>query len=243
MAIPLIAAVPAAFGKAAAFAKGLSGLGAVAKGAAGAKAFTKGAAIKRLAGQKLGSLLGKGASVKTGIQDISRMAPDEMISYLQNLKTKDVLNAGLNMSDNAGIIDRVRRSGTLEGFQKNLGMQLTRENIAAAAANDLIMGGLTALTTEGDIGDKAIAGVGSAAGGIVGGFGARGILGPKSDVGVISTEMLGGLLGDQVGYKAAENLIRMKHGGQTPLEKKIAEGDEDYRQQILEQLRQQDNLV
>ena len=247
MAIPLIAAVPAALGKAAAFAKGLTGLGSVAgvaKGGAGTMgAFGKGAAIKRMAGEKLASLMGKGASIKTGIKDLSKMAPDEMIDYMRNLKTKDVLNAGLNMSDDAGIIDRIKRSGTIEGFTKNLGMPMTRNDIAMAVAPDLLFGGLTAATTEGDIVDKAIAGAGSAVGGIAGGIGARGILGPKSNLGVLGTEMVGGMLGDQVGYGAAENLIRLKNGGQTPLEQKMAEGDEAYRQQIMEQLRQQYGLI
>ena len=136
-----------------------------------------------------------------------------------------------------------RGTTSLKGFKKNLGMPMTRNDIAMAVAPDLIFGGLTAATTEGDIVDKAIAGAGSAAGGIVGGVGARGILGPKSGLGVLSTEMVGGMLGDQIGYGAAENLIRMKNGGQTPLEQKMAEGDEAYRQQIMEQLRQQYGLI
>ena len=111
-----------------------------------------------------------------------------------------------------------------------------------AVAPDLLFGGITAATTEGDLVDKAIAGTGSALGGAVGGVGMRGLLGPKGGVGILGTELIGGMVGDQVGYGAAENLIRAKNGGQTPLEQKIAESDEAYRQQLLAELQAQYGL-
>ena len=41
--------------------------------------------------------------------------------------------------------------------------------------------------------------------------------------------MVGGMIGDQIGYGAAENLIRMKGGGMTPMEKKQKEADALYK--------------
>ena len=47
-------------------------------------------------------------------------------------------------------------------------------------APDLLFGGLAAATTEGDLVDKALAGVGSAAGGIGGGLGFVVCLDPRA---------------------------------------------------------------
>jgi len=236
LAIPVLGKALAALKGAVPFAKGMVGLGTVGAKptAATLGAFAKGAKAKRFAGEALNALAGK---AKAGI-DASKMS----LEQLRNLKTKDVLNAGFNMSDDAGLLDRVRRSGTLEGFKKNLGMPMTKDDILMAVAPDLLFGGITAATTEGDLGDKLIAGTGSAVGGIAGGIGARGVLGPKSGMGILGTELVGGMVGDQVGYGAAEGLIRAKNGGQTPLEQKIAEGDEAYRQQLLAELQAQYGL-
>lgn len=186
-----------------------------------------------LLGKALAALKGAGAAVKSGKAG--------MAAY-KALKAKGVPKA---MSRFAG--DKINKVGrgvlTSDGFAKNLGMPMTKNDIAMAVAPDLLFGGLTAATTEGDIVDKAIAGTGSAVGGIAGGIGLRGALGPKSGLGILGTEMVGGMIGDQIGYGTAENLIRMKNGGQTPLEQKMAEGDEAYRQQIMEQLRQQYGLI
>ena len=130
---------------------------------------------------------------------------------------------------------KVGRSLSTDGFAKNLGMPMTKQDIAMAVAPDLLFGGIAAATTEGDIVDKALAGTGSAAGGIVGGIGLRGVLGPKSGLGILGTEMVGGIMGDQAGYGIANNIIRAKNGGMTPAEKTAAELDGQYRQQIIDQ--------
>ena len=215
-------------GKAAAGIKAATGMGPQLAGA------TKGAFLRRKAGDALGALVGK---AKGGL-DVSKMSIDQ----LRNLKTKDVMNAGYNMADDAGFIDKVRRAGTLEGFKKNLGVPLSKGEVATMVAPDLLFGGMAALTTEGDIVDKAIAGTGAAAGGIVGGVGLRGVLGPKSNLGVIGTEMVGGMLGDQVGYGIANNIIRAKNGGMTPAEQGFAAQEDQYRAQLMEELKQQYGL-
>ena len=139
------------------------------------------------------------------------------------------------MSDDAGLLDRVKRGTTsFEGFKKNLGVPMTRDDILMTVAPDLLFGGMAAATTEGDLVDKALAGVGSAAGGIAGGIGGRGLLGPKSGLGILGTEMIGGMVGDQVGYNAAQALIRAKNGGMTPQEQSYAAQDDAYKQQIID---------
>ena len=185
-------------------------------------------------------LVGKAlAALKAG-KGMSMAAKAGMSAY------KGLKGAGIPKAAARFAGDKINKVGrgllSTEGFAKNLGMPLTKQDIAMAVAPDLLFGGITAATTEGDLVDKAIAGAGSALGGAVGGVGMRGLLGPKSGLGILGTELVGGMVGDQVGYGAAENLIRAKNGGQTPLEQKIAEGDEAYRQQLLAELQAQYGL-
>lgn len=132
-------------------------------------------------------------------------------------------------------VNKLGRGLSVEGFKKNLGIPMTKGDIAMTVAPDLLFGGIAAATTEGDLVDKALAGAGSAVGGVAGGIGARGLLGPKSGLGILGTEMVGGILGDQVGYGAAEALIRAKHGGMTPAEQQMLAADEAYKQQLYDQ--------
>jgi len=136
--------------------------------------------------------------------------------------------------------DKIYKMGrgltSVDGFKKNLGIPMNKQEVAFAVAPDLLFGGMAAATTEGDIVDKAIAGAGSAAGGIVGGLGLRGVLGPKSGLGIMGSEMVGGMLGDQVGYGVANNLIAAKNGGQTPAEQRMMAGQEQYEAQLRSQM-------
>ena len=190
------------------------------------------AAVPAGVGKALALLKGAGAAAKTGKAG--------MAAY-KALKGAHVPKSIARFAGDK--INKIGRSVlTNDGFAKNLGMPMTKSDIAMAVAPDLLFGGITAATTEGDLVDKAIAGVGSAAGGALGGVGARGLLGPKSNVGILGTELVGGMLGDQIGYGLSEDLIRLKNGGQTPLEQKIAEGDEAYRQQLLAEIQAQYGL-
>ena len=229
----LLAAAPL-LGKAIAFGKGLTGLGAVKGGAGTLAAFGKGAAARRMAGEQIGKLFATNAK---GAATATKPISSNMAANIKYVKdnygidlggtVKDVMNRekmkGLNMADDAGFFDRIKRGTTsLEGFKKNLGHPMNREELMMTVAPDLMFGGLTALTTEGDLVDKAIAGVGSAAGGIGGGLGARGVLGPKSNLGILSAEMMGGIGGDMVGMNVANSLLRLKNGGATPAEQSYA---------------------
>lgn len=140
-------------------------------------------------------------------------------------------------------INKIGRGFSVEGFKKNVGIPMTKQDIAMTVAPDLLFGGFAAATTEGDIVDKALAGAGSAVGGIAGGLGGRGLLGPKSGLGILGTEMVGGILGDQIGYGAAESLIRAKHGGMTPAEQQMAAADQAYKQQLYDQFLAENGLA
>ena len=140
-------------------------------------------------------------------------------------------------------VNKMGRGLSVEGFKKNLGVPMTKGDIAMTVAPDLLFGGMSAINEEGDIVDKALAGAGSAIGGIAGGIGLRGALGPKSGLGILGTEMVGGMVGDQVGYGAAESLIRAKHGGMTPAEKQMAAADAAYRQQLYDQFLAEQGLA
>ena len=140
-------------------------------------------------------------------------------------------------------VNKIGRGLSTEGFKKNLGIPMSKGDIAMTVAPDLLFGGMAAATTEGDIVDKALAGAGSAVGGIAGGIGLRGVLGPKSGLGVLGTEMIGGMVGDQIGYGAAESLIRAKHGGMTPTEQQMIAADEEYKQQLYRQFLQEQGIM
>ena len=140
-------------------------------------------------------------------------------------------------------VNKMGRGLSVEGFKKNLGIPMTKGDIAMTVAPDLLFGGMSAINEEGDIVDKALAGAGSAIGGIAGGIGLRGVLGPKSGLGILTSEMIGGNVGDQVGYGAAQSLIRAKHGGMTPAEQQMAAADEAYKRQLYDQFLAENGLA
>ena len=55
--------------------------------------------------------------------------------------------------------------------------------------------------------------------------------------------MIGGMVGDQIGYGAAESLIRAKHGGMTPVEQQMAAADEAYKRQLYDQFLAEQGLA
>ena len=243
MAFPLAAAIPAALSVG-------SKLGTALKALKLGKAVAAGANAAKYAAKVPGAT--KQLSLNLGKDGAKRMAGEALEAGIEeNIKRAGigkirdgVKNAGLNMADDAGIVDRVKRGvSSLEGFKKNIGMPMTRDEMLMTVAPDLLFGGMAAATTEGDLVDKALAGAGSAVGGIAGGLGARGVLGPKSGLGILGTEMIGGMVGDQVGYGAANALIRAKNGGMTPAEQGYAQQDEAYKQAIIDDFLVQNGLA
>mgnify|MGYP003122779756 FL=1 len=101
-------------------------------------------------------------------------------------------------------------------------------------APDALFGVLTGTMTEGDLGDKLIAGSASALGGGLGGIAAgRAANAAKlgNTVGFLA-DMGGSIAGDMVGMKLAEETMRFKGGGTTPMEKMMLEQDALYRAQL-----------
>ena len=105
-------------------------------------------------------------------------------------------------------------------------------------APDALFGVMTGAMTEGDIGDKLIAGTASAAGGGLGGI-ALGRAGQRfgNTTGFLA-DMGGSIAGDMVGMKLADDIIRFKGGGMTPMEQKMMEQDALYRAQLEQEFLQ-----
>ena len=120
---------------------------------------------------------------------------------------------------------RVAKSGALP---RNLG------EAVPIFGPDMFVGGLTALQTPGDLGDKLIAGGMTGLGGAVGGVGLRGMVGSKNMGVNIMAEMAGGVGGDMLGQGTADSLLRIKGGGTTPYEKLAADQQKELEQQILQ---------
>ena len=104
--------------------------------------------------------------------------------------------------------------------------------LIARLTPDALFGVITGAMTEGDIGDKLIAGTASAVGGGLGGIG-LGRLGQKyNNTAGFLADMGGSIAGDMVGMKVADDLMRIKGGGFTPYEKIMMQQDEQYREQL-----------
>jgi len=99
-------------------------------------------------------------------------------------------------------------------------------------APDALFGVMAGAMTEGDIGDKLIAGTASAAGGGLGGI-ALGRAGQRfGNTAGFLADMGGSIAGDMVGMKVADDLMRIKGGGFTPYEKQMMQQDAQYRAQL-----------
>ena len=107
-------------------------------------------------------------------------------------------------------------------------------------APDALFGVLAGSMTEGDLGDKLIAGSASALGGGLGGIAAgRAANAAKlgNTVGFLA-DMGGSIAGDMVGMKVAEEAMRFKGGGMTPMEQQMMEQDALYRAQLEQEFLQ-----
>ena len=127
-----------------------------------------------------------------------------------------------------------------EGLGKLVFGNMDSGEILGRLAPDVMFGGMAALSTPGDIGDKLIAGGTSALGGGLGGIAlSRG----ASRVGLTGmpnylADMAGSIGGDYAGMAVGDTLMRGKDymmggGGMTPYERLSAE----QQQQLIEQVR------
>ena len=115
---------------------------------------------------------------------------------------------------------------------------------------DLFFGGVAAVQTPGDIGDKAIAGLTQAGGGLLGGITAGGALrsaGAGQGVQALG-DMFGSYAGDMAGMVVGDNLQRGKDvlmggSGQTAWERMSTEQQAQYAQQLKQEILAQYGLM
>ena len=115
-----------------------------------------------------------------------------------------------------------RVAGAALGLGSNLFKGMSKADIAMRLAPDAMFGVLEGTMTPGDLGDKVIAGAGSALGGGLGGL-ALGRLGGPTAMGTV-LDMAGSIGGDMLGREASGMILRGKDAisggrGLTPYEK------------------------
>ena len=101
---------------------------------------------------------------------------------------------------------------------------------------DALFGGMAALQTPGDLGDKLIAGTTQAAGSIGGGLAMSKMPGIRGTAMEGLADMGGSIAGDFVGMYGGDALLRAKGGGMSPWEKMQMEGNEQMRQEMEQQI-------
>jgi hypothetical protein len=101
-----------------------------------------------------------------------------------------------------------RAAGAALGLGKSLFKGMGPADIALRLGPDAMFGVMEGAMTPGDLGDKIIAGTGSAVGGAMGGL-ALGKLGGNSPLGAM-LDMGGSIGGDMLGRAASEQILRGK---------------------------------
>jgi hypothetical protein len=126
------------------------------------------------------------------------------------------------------------------GIGKTIFGNMSKGQIAGRIAPDAFFGGLAALQTPGDLGDKLIAGGTSALGGSIGGL-ALGRAGQRfGDTAGFFADMAGSVGGDMVGMTVGDSIMRGKDSlmggaGQTPYERMSAQQQAQFAEQIRQQ--------
>jgi len=125
-----------------------------------------------------------------------------------------------------------------KAFPKEInGVPLPGRGIVGSVLPDVGFGVMSGMMQPGDLGDKLIAGgtdmvLGA---GMTGGL--RGVLGARPGTALSNTiEMGGGMASGLVSYPAAEQLLRIKGGGQSPYDKLQTEQYAAMEQQIKDDL-------
>ena len=123
---------------------------------------------------------------------------------------------------------------------------LNTKELALRLGQDALGGAMVAAYTPGDLGDKIIAGTGSALGGAAGGL----ALGKLGGTGIVGTglDFAGSIGGDMLGSMAAEQVMKGKsalqgQGYLTPYEKLGIEQQEQLRQQLTQDILGQYGLM
>jgi hypothetical protein len=136
---------------------------------------------------------------------------------------------------------RMAASGVFkQGLGRAMFGDMTKGQLINRLAPDAFFGGIAALQTPGDIGDKLIAGTTSAVGGGLGGL-ALGRAGQRfGDTAGFMADMAGSIGGDMVGMSVGDGLQRGKDSlmggsGQTAYERMSAEQQAQFAEEIRRQ--------
>ena len=175
-------------------------------------------------------LTGLGGAVKGGAASLSALGKGQAARMAAKKFAGDALaKAGTMVPKSVG-----------DATQMIVGKDLynNQGQLIARLAPDALFGVITGAMTPGDVGDKLIAGTASAAGGGLGGI-AAGRLANAAKLGQTGgflADMGGSIAGDMVGMKLADDAIRIKGGGTTPMEKEMMQQDALYRAQLEQEL-------
>ena len=179
-----------------------------------------------------GGLALKGLMAKLGIGTAAKA-----------VMAKGAIGAGLNSAGQVAAMHgpRMAMSGA---FKSGLGNavfgNMTKGQIAQRLVPDAIFGGVAALQTPGDIGDKLVAGSASALGGGLGGLAlgrAAERFGPTAS---LAADFGGSILGDMGGMAVGDTIMRGKDklmggAGQTPYERMSTQQQAEFAEQIRRQ--------
>ena len=125
-----------------------------------------------------------------------------------------------------------------KAFPKSInGVPLPGRGIVGSVLPDIGFGVMSGMQQPGDLGDKLIAGTTDAVlgAGLTGGL--RGVLGARPGTALSNTiEMAGGYGAGMASYPVAEELLRIKGGGQSPYDKLQTEQYAAMEQQIKDEL-------
>ena len=137
--------------------------------------------------------------------------------------------------------DALKNTGKF--FLNNLGSN--KVEVMGRIAPDIFFGGMAGLQTPGDLGDKLIAGGTQMVGGLAGGVGAAGLAKKFGAGGTTQflADMGGSVAGDYAGMYTGDALMRAKGGGMTPWERLQAEGNEQMKEELTQQILQQYGLA
>ena len=129
-------------------------------------------------------------------------------------------------------------SNFAKAFPKSInGVPLPGRGIAGSVLPDFGLGVMSGMMQPGDLGDKLIAGTTDAVLGMGLTGGTRGLLGLRPGTALSNTiELGGGMASGMASYPVAEQLLRIKGGGQSPYDKLQTEQYAAMEQQIKDDL-------
>ena len=127
---------------------------------------------------------------------------------------------------------------------------IPKDQLALRIGMDALGGGMAALYTPGDLGDKAIAGLSDAAFSSLGGLALGRVGSPafRSGIGGTALDFVGSVGGMEVGRMAGDTLMRGKDKvmggkGETPFERLSAEQQQQMEDQVRQQVLSQYGLL